>query len=116
MLFWLTTIYFSCNYHKTADKKYNELNDTDYKHDSDIIEGETVYFKTATTKIIPEKISNLDKEQELFIKQCLEGADSLIRTHFPNSNINNFTTNTLDDLIDLWNSDSTKFNCSKNYL
>jgi len=40
----------------------------------------------------------------------------LIRKHQPNSSIDNYTPQTLDSLIDLWNDDSTQFNCSENYF
>ena len=58
----------------------------------------------------------MDNSQKLFIKHNLESADSLIKKYQPNSSIDNFTTVTLDSIIDLWNSDSTKFNCTDTYF
>ena len=98
------------------DKKYNELTEKDYTHESDTVDGETIYFKTATTANTPQDFTNLDNSQKLFIKHCLEAADTLIRTNEPNSDINNFTPQTLDSIIDKWNTDTTGFSCTEDYF
>jgi hypothetical protein len=98
------------------EKKYSDLSEKDYEHKVDTVDGEEIYFKTAVSANTPQDFTNLDNSQKLFIKHCLEGADSLIRKYQPNSNIDNFTPQTLDNLIDLWNADSTKFDCSGNYF
>jgi hypothetical protein len=98
------------------DKKYNELTDKDYEHKSDTVDGETIYFKTATSANTPQDFTNLDNSQKLFIKHYLEAADKLIRKHQPNSNIDNFKPTTLDSIIGQWNEDSIKFNCSEGYF
>lgn len=98
------------------DKKYNELTEKDYEHKVDTVDGEEIYFKTAKSASIPQDFTNLDTAQKLFIKHSLEGADTLIRKHQPNSSIDNYTPQTLDSLIDLWNADSTQFTCSENYF
>ncbi len=98
------------------DKKYNELTEKDYEHKVDTVDGEEIYFKTALSASIPQDFTNLDTSQKLFIKHCLEGADTLIRKYQPNSTIDNYTPQTLDNIIDLWNADSTKFTCSENYF
>ena len=98
------------------DKKYNGLKEKDYQHESDTIAGETIYFKTATSANTPQDFNNLDNSQKIFIKHCLESADTLIRKHQPNSNIDDFTPQTLDNIIDQWNADSTKFTCTENYF
>ena len=59
------------------NKKYNELTDKDYQHQSASVDGETIYFKTSSTIIVPQDFTNLDNEQRLFIKHCLESADTL---------------------------------------
>jgi hypothetical protein len=98
------------------EKKYNELTDKDYEHRADTADGETIYFKTATSANTPQDFTNLDTSQKLFIKHCLEAADTIIRKHQPNSSINNFTPNTLDSIIDQWNDDTTKFDCTEDYF
>ncbi len=98
------------------DKKHDELTDKDFEHKSDTVDGETIYFKTATTANTPQDFTNLDNKQKLFIKHSLQGADSLLRKYEPNSNIDNFTPQTLDSIIDKWNIDSTNFSCSENYF
>ena len=95
-------------------KKYNELTEKDYEHKIDTVDGEPVYFKTAISANTPQDFANLNNSQKLFIKHCLESADTLIRKYQPNSNIDNFTPQTLDNIIDLWNADSSKFTCSEN--
>ena len=115
-VFLLTIILLSCNNNSTMDKKYNELTEKDYEHKVDTVDGEEIYFKTAVSASIPQDFTNLDTVQKLFIKHSLEGADTLIRKHQPNSSIDNYTPQTLDSLIDLWNDDSTQFNCSENYF
>jgi hypothetical protein len=97
-------------------KKYDEITDSDYEHKSDTVDGETIYFKTAVSANTPQDFINLSKSQKLFIKHALEGADTLIKEHQPNFNIDNFTPETLDNMIDQWNTDSTKFNCTENYF
>ena len=96
------------------DKKYGDLTDKDYEHKTDTIDGETLYFKTAVFASLPQDFTNLDTAQKLFIKHNLESADTLIRKYQPSSTIDNFTPQTLDNLIDLWNADSTKFTYGEN--
>ena len=98
------------------DKKYNELTEKDYEHKVDTVDGEEIYFKTAVSASIPQDFTNLDTAQKLFIKHSLQGADTLIRKYQPNSSIDNYTPNTLDSIIDIWNEDSTKFTCSEDYF
>ncbi len=112
----LTIFLSSCNNNSTMDKKYDELTDKDYEHKVDTVDGEEIYFKTAVSASIPQDFINLDTSQKLFIKHCLEGADTLIRKYQPNFTIDNYTPQTLDNIIDLWNADSTKFTCSENYF
>ena len=112
----LTIFLSSCDNNSTMDKKYDKLTDKDYKHKVDTVDGEEIYFKTAVSTSIPQDFINLDTSQKLFIKHCLEGADTLIRKYQPNFTIDSYTPQTLDNIIDLWNSDSTKFTCSENYL
>ena len=98
------------------DKKHHELTDKDYEHKSDTVDGETIYFKTAITANTSQDFTNLDNSQKLFIKHCLEGADTLIKKYQSKSSIDNYNPNTLDSIIDQWNVDSTKFACSENYF
>ncbi len=115
-LFYLITafIFLACNNNSIAVKKYGDLADADYKHNTDTIDGETLYFKTAISASTPQEFINLDTAQKLFIKHSLQSADSLIRKFQPESSIDNFTARTLDTIIALWNVDSIRFNCSKN--
>ena len=112
----LTVFLSSCNNNSTMDKKYNELTDKDYEHKVDTVDGEEIYFKNAVSASNPQDFINLDTSQKLFIKHCLEGADTLIRKYQPNSTIDNYTPQTLDNIIALWNADSIKFTCSENYF
>lgn len=97
-------------------KKYSELTDNDYKHENDTISGDTVYFKTAEIADEHQAFNKLNVQQEIFIKDCLTSADSLIRSYIHGVNINNYTPKTLDKLIDEWNVDSTKFQCEKEHF
>ena len=112
----LTIFLSSCDNNSTMDKKYDKLTHKDYEHKVDTVDGEEIYFKTAVSTSIPQDFINLDTSQKLFIKHCLEGADTLIRKFQPNFTIDNYTPQTLDNIIDLWNSDCTKFTCSENYF
>ena len=48
LLYLLTsTAILSCNSNATTDKKYNELTEKDYAHESDTVNGETIYFRVA---------------------------------------------------------------------
>ncbi|MGK2862554.1 MAG: DUF3806 domain-containing protein [Chitinophagaceae bacterium] len=106
----------SCNNSSTMDKKYDELTQADYKHDSANVDGDTIYFKTATSANTPQDFINLDNSQKLFIKHSLKSADTLIKKYLPNFSIDNLTPKVLDTIIDKWNLDSTKFSCSENDL
>ena len=94
-------------------KKYSELNEKDYKIQVDSVDGEEIYFKSAISANDPQDFTNLDSSQKLFIKNSLEAADSIIRKYKPDTNIDNFAPKILDDIIDLWNTDSSKFTCSE---
>lgn len=103
-----------CNNNSTVRKKYNELTEKDYEHKIDTVDGEPVYYKTAISANTPQEFRDLDNSQKLFIKHCIESADTLIRKYQPHLNINSYTLQTLDNIIDLWNADSTRFTCSEN--
>jgi hypothetical protein len=105
----------SCNTN-TSSKKYSELTDQDYRHESDTVDGDTVYFKMATTTNTPQKIASLNDDQKLFLKHCLSGADSIIRNGLSNRDIDNFTPASLDKIIDKWNEDSLQFHCTKEHF
>ena len=112
----LTVFLSSCDNNSTMDKKYHELTDKDYEHKVDTVDGEEIYFKTAVSASIPQDFINLDTSQKLFVKHSLEGAATLIRKYQPNFTIDNYTPQTLDNIIDLWNADSTKFTYAENYF
>lgn len=95
-------------------KKYSELTDKDYEHKVDTVDGDTLYYKTAVSENIPQDFTNLNTTQKLFVKHFLQSADTLIRKYQPPATIDNFTAKTLDNIIDLWNSDSSKFTCTEN--
>jgi Domain of unknown function (DUF3806) len=100
----------------TSPKKYSELTDKDYKHEIDTVDGDTIYFKTATIANTPQKIDSLNEQQKQFVKYCLLSADSIIRNCLSNKNITNFTTTSLDEIIDKWNEDSLQFHCTKEHF
>jgi hypothetical protein len=112
----ISVLVLSCNNSATLDKKYNDLTEEDYEHKADTVDGETVYFKTANSANTPQDFTNLDNTQKLFIKNRLAYADTLISKYQPHSNIDNFTPQTLDSIIDQWNADSSKFNCTEDYF
>ena len=112
----LTVFLSSCDNNSTMDKKYHELTDKDYEHKVDTVDGEEIYFKTAVSASIPQDFINLDTSQKLFVKHSLEGAATLIRKYQPNFTIDNYTPQNLDNIIDLWNSNSAKFTYSENYF
>jgi hypothetical protein len=93
-------------------KKYNELTDIDYKHESDTVNNDTFYFKTAITENEPQEFRELVQSDEEFLKKCREFADSLIKTYSPGYSIKNYTPEVLDNLIDLYNTNNIK--CSQN--
>lgn len=97
-------------------KKYEDLSKEDYEHESASVDGETTYFKTATTENPPQDYNDLDNEDNTFIKDCLDAADYFLRTFLSDSNIDNYTPASLDELIDQWNSDNAKFKCSQDYF
>jgi hypothetical protein len=93
-------------------KKYQDLTDKDYKHESDLVNGDTIYYKTAETENEHQKFSELDSTDKEFINNCKDLADSLLKTNIPSSSIKNYTPEQLDYLIDLYN--SKKLRCSQN--
>lgn len=115
MLCLFMAIMSSCN-SNTSSKKYSELNDQDYRHEIDTVDGDTVYFKTATTTNTPQKIASLNDDQKLFVKYCLLGADSIIRKRLSDEKTFNFTPESLDKIIDKWNEDSLQFHCTKEHF
>ena len=104
----------SCN--NSPTKKYVDITEQDYKHDSDTIDVQRIYFKTATAANTAQEVINLNAGQVAFIRESLIHADSLIKVIFPDKSVTNFTIENLDDLIDAWNTDSSKFKCSRTYF
>lgn len=115
MLCLIMAVVSSCNTN-TSSKKYSDLTEEDYKHEIDTVDGDTVYFKTATIAKTPQTITDLNDDQKQFIKDCMFGADSIIRIHLSSKNIKNYTPNSLDEIIDKWNGDSLRFNCTKEHF
>ncbi len=93
-------------------KKYIDLTDSDYKHDSDSVNGETIYYKSAETEKETQEFLELEASDKDFLNNCRTFADSLIKVHFNGKSIENYSPETLDKLIDLYN--YNKLECSKN--
>jgi hypothetical protein len=92
-------------------KKFNELSDRDFKHETAIINKDTIYFKSAETANDKQKFMELDSIDKAFLINCRKAADSLIISNYSEFSIKNYTPKLLDKLIDLYNSDKLK--CSK---
>ena len=71
-LFYLLTLILisSCNNNQTMNKKYNELNDKDYEHNSDTVDGETIYFNMS--QWVPYNVRSM----RVRLTQSNEGANS----------------------------------------
>lgn len=94
-------------------KKFHELSEDDYEYHSKEINGKTVYVKSSVSKMTEQEFSNLSKEDCEFIFQNLLLADQLLKIYSSNYSLKNFTASVLDELIDLWNDDSTRFDVSE---
>jgi len=92
-------------------KKYSELSDSDFKHESAIVEKDTVYYKSAETANENQKFMELEQTDKAFMTNCRKVADSLISSNYSGFSIKNYTPKLLDKLIDLYNSDNLK--CSQ---
>lgn len=98
---------------KTTYKKYNDLTDSDYEHRIDTVDGEEVFYKSATSQVDPaQKFRALNNQQKMFIKEQLNLADTFLQKFQNKINIYNYTPENLDNIA-LWNEDSSKFNSSK---
>ena len=102
-------LFMSCS---NKPKKYKDLIDTDYTHESEKVNGETIYYMTAISDNEPQKFINLDKTDNDFLIKCREFFDSIIKTNCPNKSQKDYTPETLDNLIDLYN--AKKLDCSQN--
>jgi hypothetical protein len=99
----------SCSNHP---KKYKDLTDRDYQHDSASVNGQKVFYKTATSENEPQKFSELNKEDLEFMNNCRSYADSLIQLNFPDRSIKDYSAELLDLMINLYN--ANKIKCSQN--
>jgi hypothetical protein len=95
-------------------KKYHELSDGDVERRSTNIDGKTIYFKEAVSKMIKQEFAALSEKDCDFIFECLILADTLLKTHMPGHSLKNYTAENLDFLIDLWNENSKNFICTEN--
>jgi len=93
-------------------KKYSELTDKDYKHDSSTVNGDTIYYKSAVTENEPQDFLEIKSTDKEFLNNCRAFADSLIKANIAGKSIKNFTPEILDNLIDLYN--AKKLQCSQN--
>jgi hypothetical protein len=107
-IFVISTLW-SCS---NKPKKYKDLTDKDYQHESASVNGQKVYYKTAITENEPQKFSELNKVDLEFMNNCRAYADSLIQLNFPNNSIKDYSAELLDSMINLYN--SNKVNCSQN--
>ena len=92
-------------------KKYTELSDSDFKHESAIVDKDTVYYKSAETANENQKFMELEQTDKAFMTNCRKVADSLISSNYSGFSIKNYTPKLLDKLIELYNSDNLK--CSQ---
>jgi hypothetical protein len=94
-------------------KKFHELDDEDYEHHSEEIDGKTIYYKSSVSEMTKQEFANLSQDDCEFIFQNILSADTLISKHIAGQNLKTFTAETLDNLIDLWNDDVTQFDCTE---
>jgi hypothetical protein len=87
------------------------LSGSDFKHESAIVDKDTMYFKSAETANEKQKFKELEQTDMSFINSCRKTADSLINNNYSEFSINNYNPKLLDKLIDLYNSDKLK--CSR---
>jgi hypothetical protein len=99
----------SCSNHP---KKYKDLTDKDYQHESASVNGQKVFYKTAITENEPQKFSELSKVDLEFMSICRAYADSLIQLNFTNNSIEDYSAELLDSMINLYN--TNKINCPQN--
>jgi hypothetical protein len=99
----------SCSNHP---KKYKDLTDKDYQHESASVNGQKVFYKTATSENEPQIFSELKKEDLEFMNNCRAYADSLIQLNFPTKSIKDYSAELLDLMINLYN--ENKIKCSQN--
>lgn len=95
-------------------KKYKDLNQDDYQHLSEDIDGTTIYYKVAETEISKQHFSDLSDDDFNFLTQCLLLADTLLKKHFTDNSLNNYSFKILDALIDEYNEKPKNFDCTKN--
>lgn len=116
LLFLLLTLHLftACKSKKTAPSQYSELSEEDFKHDSDIVNGDTVYYKTSTLNANEnETLLELNDGDSAFLRESLQQADTLLNLHKKGLTAKEATPKILDDLIDAWNKDNTGFHCSR---
>jgi hypothetical protein len=94
-------------------KKFHELSEEDYLHHSKEIDGKTVYLKSSVSEMTKQEFSNLSEEECEFIFQNLLLADKLLKIYSSNYSLKSFTAVVLDELIDIWNDDSSRFDVSE---
>jgi len=99
----------SCSNHP---KKYKDLTDKDFQHESASVNGQKVFYKTATTENESQKFSELNKDDIEFMNNCRSYADSLIRLNFPDKSIKDNSAELLDLMISRYN--ANKIKCSQN--
>jgi len=83
-------------------KKYNELEDEDYK-DKSFESGErTIHYKTATIDKYPQEFLNLNEKDKEFIDYCLGDADDLLKVLSKTKSISEYVAADLDELLLMW--------------
>ncbi|PQJ12703.1 hypothetical protein CJD36_002865 [Flavipsychrobacter stenotrophus] len=112
-LFFLSSLFSQLSCNNSVPPKYDQLKESDYKKKTDTIDGEVVNSKEAIVKEIDQQITNLNSEQERRVEREMMKAGTLLKEHLKGISINNYTASSLDDLVDLWNNDNSKFNCSQ---
>jgi len=89
-------------------KKYDDLEDKDYKDESFEAEGQTINYKTSTVEPVEQDFINLNETDREFIDYCLGDADDLLKT-LGDRNISNYTAKDLDELLFRWNNKKYNF-------
>ena len=102
-------IIMSCS---NKPKKYSDLTENDYKHESDSVNGETIYYNSAVSDQEHQDFLALETSDKEFLNNCRTFADSLIKANFNGKSISNYSPEILDKLIDLYN--DNKLKCSQN--
>lgn len=110
---WFKSLFQKTNIDSDQElKKYNQHGGNSYKSKTDIIDGEVVNYKVGQAQNTSQAIADLNKEQLSILTYNLTQIQSLLCFHLKAIN-SKCDAILLDNLIDLWNEDDSKFSCSR---